>query len=387
MNHSAPNSGWTVLTAASASASAGPSSSSSANLAATSSASNGATASASSRRGRRLPREATEILMGFYNTVSTRPKKDQRIALAEQIARIPGYEDYNEQKVSNYFAYRRNADKTRTARAGPTTSAQILYPSLIRHPDILPAVDACLKDIPEPSPAIAELMATRIGHGAKFGDILAYAQLRREQSGTPPPPPPTAPSVSTGPSACHPYPSPGSLRYVQQPPAPNALQNHQYPPAPGVQIFKSGLRLPPFERSALPPPRSQLPTPASSTSPEPRSPVVANRWGKVEVEADDDEDVKDELCSDDEEVLGTEEGSEQPPEVSMQHRLHDLAGDLQQSLSSLQSCSAPPKTFAELAGWLKQQDTTSSAVLRGISQGAYAPLGLNAAPTSPTMAQ
>ncbi|RPD56029.1 hypothetical protein L227DRAFT_291847 [Lentinus tigrinus ALCF2SS1-6] len=365
MNHSAPNSGWTVLTAASASASAGPSSSASANLAATSSASNGATASASSRRGRRLPREATEILMGFYNTVSTRPKKDQRIALAEQIARFPGYEDYNEQKVSNYFAYRRNADKTRTARAGPTTSAQILYPSLIRHPDILPAVDACLKDIPEPSPAIAELMATRIGHGAKFGDILAYAQLRREQSGTPPPPPPTAPS----------------------PPAPNALHNHQYPSAPGVQIFKSGLRLPPFERSALPPPRSQLPTPASSTSPEPRSPVVANRWGKVEVEADDDEDVKDELYSDDEEVLGTEEGSEQPPEVSMQHRLHDLAGDLQHSLSSLQSCSAPPKTFAELAGWLKQQDTTSSAVLGSISQGAYAPLGLNAAPTSPTMAQ
>ena len=143
-------------------------------------------------------------------------------------------------------------------------------------------------------------MATKIGHRVKFLDILTYAKLRREQGGiSSVPPSTTVPSVSTGPSPLTrpPYPSPGSLQNVQQPPVPNPL--HQHPS--GAQILHSELRLPPFERSVPPLVRSQLPTPASSTSPEPRSPVVASKWGKVEVEEDEDEDVKDELCSDDDE--------------------------------------------------------------------------------------
>lgn len=260
-------------------------------------------------------------LADYYNRVSTHPKKDERTALAERIRRIPGCEDYNEAKVNNYFANRRTADKARPGqRAGPTSSGDIrqlsrrpfwhkthtdfdicaVYPSLLRHPNILPLVEACLKDIPEPSEEIAEIMATKIGHRVKFLDILTYAKLRREQGGIlPVPPPTTVPSVSTGPGplARPTYPSPGSLRYAQQPPVPNPL--HQHPP--GAQILHPALRLPPFERSTPPLVRSQLPTPASSTSPEPRSPVAASKWGKVEVEEDDDEDVKDELDSDDDE--------------------------------------------------------------------------------------
>ncbi len=81
------------------------------------------------------------------------------------------------------------------------------------------------------------------------------------------------------------------------------------------------------------------------------------------------------------------EDSEQPPEVSLDNRLHDLAGTLQESLSRLApeaTRSAPPKSFAELAGWLSQQHTTSTAILQGISQGAYASLGLSVVPSTPT---
>ena len=67
------------------------------------------------------------------------------------------------------------------------------------------------------------------------------------------------------------------------------------------------------------------------------------------------------------------EGSEKPPEVPLDVRMHALAADLQDSLSRLvpgESRAAPPKTFAELANWLKQVEPTSSAVLQGIQQGA-----------------
>ena len=65
-------------------------------------------------------------LADYYNRVSTHPKKDERVALAERIRRIPGCEDYNEAKVNNYFANRRTADKARPGqRAGPTSSGDI----------------------------------------------------------------------------------------------------------------------------------------------------------------------------------------------------------------------------------------------------------------------
>ncbi|KAI0720722.1 hypothetical protein C8T65DRAFT_273292 [Cerioporus squamosus] len=263
------------------------------------------------------------MLTEFYNTVTTNPKKQQRIALAEQVARISGYTDYTEANITGYFANKRKQDRDRArkeSQAGSITSAAVLYPRLLKHPSILPAVDACLRDFPDPTPEIAEIIAQQVGRGVKLIDIINYAKCRRAQSGTSPPP------LNT---ASNPSPGSGSVRYDQHPPASNVAHQH----ASGVQI---PFQLPPFQRTA--PPRSQLPTPASSTSPEPRSqptsPVVESSWGQVEAEEDDDEDVKDELCSDDEMALETE-GSEQPSEASLDSRLHDLAGTLQQSLSRL----------------------------------------------------
>ncbi|TFK82083.1 hypothetical protein K466DRAFT_603962 [Polyporus arcularius HHB13444] len=376
MNHPAPGSSWTVLPAASGSDSAGPSSSASA---AAPSASSGATASAQQPRKppRRLPPEAHKFLKDFYRTVTTNPRKPQRIELAQHVARISGFSDYTEANVNSYFANQRQSDRIKarknaelaTRRDGTISSAAILYPRLLKHPSIMPAVEACVRDFPDPTPEIAEMIAQRVGHGVKFIDIIDYAKCRRAQSATSPPPPSTS------------NPSAGSLGCDQHPPAPNVA--HQRPP--GVQI---PFELPPFRRSA---PLSQLPTPASSTSPEPRSqptsPVVESSWGQAAVEDDEDEDIKDELYSDDEEAALRTEDSEQPPEVSLDNRLHDLAGTLQESLSRLApeaTRSAPPKSFAELAGWLSQQHTTSTAILQGISQGAYAPLGLSVLPSTPT---
>lgn len=149
----------------------------------------------------------------------------------------------------------------------------------------MPLVDACLTDYPDPTPEMAELIAQQVGHGVKLIDIINYAKCRKAQSGTSPPPPSNTFNGSQG-----------SLRCDPPPPAPNAA--HQHPPGARLQI---PFELPPFRRS---PPLSQLPTPASSTSPEPRSqptsPVVESSWGQVSLEEDDDEDVKDELYSDDE---------------------------------------------------------------------------------------
>lgn len=165
-----------------------------------------------------------------------------------------------------------------------TLVCHAVYPRLLKHPSIMPAVEACVRDFPDPTPEIAEMIAQRVGHGVKFIDIIDYAKCRRAQSATSPPPPSTS------------NPSAGSLGCDQHPPAPNVA--HQRPP--GVQI---PFELPPFRRSA---PLSQLPTPASSTSPEPRSqptsPVVESSWGQAAVEDDEDEDIKDELYSDDEEA-------------------------------------------------------------------------------------
>lgn len=74
----------------------------------------------------------------FYSNVTTHPKKNQRIELAEQVARISGYADYTEANVSHYFASLRKADrdkaqkvsKAMAERTGTITSAAVRESSI-----------------------------------------------------------------------------------------------------------------------------------------------------------------------------------------------------------------------------------------------------------------
>ncbi|KAI0760161.1 hypothetical protein C8Q74DRAFT_1294420 [Fomes fomentarius] len=242
------------------------------------------------------------------------------------------------------------------------TPAHILYPSLAKDPQIIPKLEILLEDMSNPTLDAAVIWAEKLGRSVKAVDILTYARLRYTQQGNTNPNTASVPTVS------------------------------QFP------------HLPPFQRSLplrppSPPqrPRSQLPTPASSTSPEPRSPAIDGRFKLVparpaEEEEDDDEDMKDELEMDDEEMDVEEEPMSRPTyEIHLdERRLNDLATSLHAVLS--QPPGPPPsgnvpKTYADLSRWLGRESQASIELLNSIERGVYAPLGLDLSTSHPSMAK
>lgn len=284
-----------------------------------------------------------------------------------------------------------------------------MYPSLAKDPQIIPKLEILLKDISNPTLDVAVIWAEKLGRGVKAADILTYARLRFTQQGE------TNPNVSPQAVACA---TRADLRSFPS----------QTASVPTVSQFP---HLPPFQRSLplrppSPPqrPRSQLPTPASSISPEPRSPASDARFKPVlarpaEEEEEDDEEMKDELELDEEEmgesfspiilnlnynlrsacvcVPSTYQDVEEEPisrptyEIRFdEHRLNDLATSLHAVLS--QPPGPPPsgnipKTYADLSRWLGQESQVSIELLNGIERGVYAPLGMGPSPSSPSMAK
>ena len=192
-----------------------------------------------------------------------------------------------------------------------------MYPSLARDPVLIEKLEVLLKEHPNPPPEVAAIWATRIGVGVVADDILTYARLQRAQSGSADPNPNI--NSNTNPNSntiTNSNPTPSVSVRSPAPPAPATRADphpspSQVPNVPRMQLPP----LPPFQREPpsrnMRPPRSQLPTPASSTSPEPRSPVFQTGYRAqvpipghaVEEEEDydmEDDEVKDELDSEDE---------------------------------------------------------------------------------------
>ncbi|KAI0716471.1 hypothetical protein C8Q76DRAFT_692177 [Earliella scabrosa] len=281
--HPSPYPGWTPLSTVSASAGAGPSS--------MVPPAESATATPANRNHRRLPPEAYKILRDYFN-VNQYPSRAEKEQLVKRIRGLPGCEDYNLKRLSLYMNQRRQARKSSENVPSPSmTSAHILYPSLARDPVLIEKLEVLLKEHPNPPPEVAAIWATRIGVGVVADDILTYARLQRAQSGSADPNPNI--NSNTNPN-----------------PITNTNAAASVPSVPRMQLPP----LPPFQREPPPRstrPRSQLPTPASSTSPEPRSPVFQTGYRAqvpipghaVEEEEDyemDEEEVKDELDSEDE---------------------------------------------------------------------------------------
>ncbi|KAI0350825.1 hypothetical protein OH77DRAFT_1524519 [Trametes cingulata] len=273
-----------------------------------------ASAGTGARTRKRLAQEAYDILTEYYNTVTKNPKKQQRIELAERVRRIPGCEDYTPDNVLSYFAGKRQGEKRKAqsrtqAQSSPAqpgaSSGHILYPTLVNDPAVLPKLDVLLRETPNPSMVVASIWAGRLGGGVLPRDIMTYADLRRAQEL-------------------------------------------------------------PEDKPRIPSSRSQLPTPESSTSPEPHStptsPVVETTWGKVEPA----DDVKDELESD------NEEDELEPEETKYQSGaehisgppLHLIAEELNRALfmppSPAAEPSRPPKTFKDLSQWFKDQEAPTA---------------------------
>ncbi|KAI0739050.1 hypothetical protein C8Q80DRAFT_1275233 [Daedaleopsis nitida] len=343
------------------------------------------------KRKRRLPEEAYYMLREFYINVTAYPKKPDRIQLAERIRQLPGCDDYTEQQVAQYFAGRRQGDRGRTQQAasrvgGSLTSAHILYPSLVRDPKILKMLDVLLLEMPEPTLDVAVIWAERIGWGAKAADIVTYANLRHAQKGQALA---AVPANGSNPSTANT--ADGSRSALATAPAASQATrtlSWQLPIAPNPSA--SGAlalpRLPPFQRSPPPsvqPPRalSHLPTPASSKSPEPRSPVVGktvpSKLAVVDQLEDEDEDMKDQLMdTSDEEMEG--EG-EVVPEASSSYQTHAdaIATELRDALSKPLEYPAGgvPKTYAEFSRWMSQ-NPAPSIFLGNIKSGKYAHIGM-----------
>ncbi|KAI0366804.1 hypothetical protein BV20DRAFT_981717 [Pilatotrama ljubarskyi] len=264
---------------------------------------------------KRYPQEVYDILTDYYNNVTKNPKRYERESLAMRIKCLPGCADYTQEKVQHYFAGKRQAEKHKAqsqaqtqkppVQPGSSTSGHILYPSLVNDPSVLPKLDVLLNETPNPSLVVANIWASRLGGGVLMGDIITYAELRRAQE---------RPESAT--------------------------------------------------RVVVPSSRSQLPTPESSTSPEPHStptsPVVETSWGKVEQV----DEVKHELESeyeDDESVEPKfDPGATHIPDA----RLHVIAEELNKALtmppSPIGEHARPPKTFEDLSQWFKQQHAATA---------------------------
>ncbi|KAL1946293.1 hypothetical protein VTO73DRAFT_15420 [Trametes versicolor] len=286
-----------------------------------------ASASSGARRvpRRRYPQEVYDLLTQYYENVTAYPTKAERIAFVEQVKKIPGGEDYTQEKMNAYFAGKRTnqgmtkkslpaSDQPRAAHPPPKhakqpprlplperkpslNTAQILYPSLITDPSILPKLDILLDDTPSPPLDVAKIWASRLGSNVQLNDIITYADLRlaRMRRGDPP--------------IMH----------------------------------------------------SQLPTPDSSISPEPlstpTSPVVETSWGKPAVK----EEFEDELESEDD--LEHEVRTELVPqtEAASDPHIMYIADKLYKALfppSAPQTNGVqPPKTYKDLGRWFQEQQS------------------------------
>ncbi|KAI0631062.1 hypothetical protein C8Q77DRAFT_180994 [Trametes polyzona] len=276
---------------------------------------------------KRYPQAVYDIFTEYYNNVNPRPSFTECATLADRARRIKGAEDCTADKVQAYFKtkYKRTrkpgdppASSGRSAYMphqinAPQSASDILYPTLLTDPSILANIRVLLHETPKPKADVAKIWASRLGRGVYYKDIITYAKLRlaREEPGNP------------------------------------TMRLHTSPP-------------------------SQLPTPESSTSPEPRStptsPVVETSWGKTE----SDEDVKDELDesdyeSEEEEEVDEAETKWQPPKEEApvpDPRAALIADALYKGLtkpppSPTAPNGRPPKTIKELCQWFKEQECLS----------------------------
>ncbi|KAI8969410.1 hypothetical protein BD414DRAFT_510992 [Trametes punicea] len=261
---------------------------------------------------RRYPQPVYDILIDYYNNVSKYPKKPELERLVARIKTIPGCEDYSVDKAYGYFAQKRQTlgDTRRKDVQRPSTSGHILYPSIADKMSVVAKLDVLLYETPEPQLELARIWANRLGHGVTPEDIITYADLKRIQ------------------------------------------KRDENPPLAPTRVRLS----------------SQLPTPESSISPEPRStptsPVVECSWGKREPE----EDVKDELQDDIEDQLTSQlTVPALNPEPKLQghqdSRLAVIADKFSKALAMQPALSenqaGPPKTFKELANWFKEQQAAT----------------------------
>nr|VWO94508.1 Efflux pump membrane transporter [Ganoderma boninense] len=316
----------------------------------------------------RLPKDAYKILRNFYNDVTSKPSKSQRIELAEKVrSTVRGCEDYSSRDVSGYFTGRRKrkttTDKARqepeptALSASEASPAQILYPSLAKGPTVIPRLEVLLEDDPDPSEEIAAIWAEQLRYHAKAKDILTFAKLRRARKlHSPTLPPPT---------------------FSTMPPLHRLLPSS----APRTQA-------------------SHLPTPSTSPEPTslPTSPVVENTGiiGRIAADVSVKEEV-DELDSDSDMELDSDSDSEvevplsatvaHMPTAIPSHVQHDLVTSLQKVFSQPRpppggNDATAPRSFAQLSRWIGAQDQATTAFLEEISQGKYAHLGLKPAASS-----
>ncbi|OSD01456.1 hypothetical protein PYCCODRAFT_1436386 [Trametes coccinea BRFM310] len=253
---------------------------------------------------RRYPSAAYDLLIDFYDNHPTKyPKKYELELLAARIRALPGCEDYTAEKASTYIAGRRqnkgDAVRGRGPKAAASSSAQILYPSLANHASVVAKLDVLLNETPEPSAELARIWANRLGRGVAPEDILTYADLKRIQRRH---------GNSAGP--------------------------------PRVPVASS-----------------QLPTPESSTSPEPHStptsPVVETSWGKV----DSEDEVKDELQDDEyeEEIASPEQYDPRCVLVA-----EEFSKALGLPTPNPGDGTSMPKSFADLTKWFREQTAATS---------------------------
>ncbi|KAI0819404.1 hypothetical protein BC628DRAFT_1423810 [Trametes gibbosa] len=264
----------------------------------------GAWASRTGAPRKRCPQAVYDILSAYFYDVNQYPTKEERIKLAEQVSRIRGAEDYTQEKVQHYFMGKRQSNAAKASRKaaqsqaasqahspapppGPPSSAHILYPSLASDPSVIPKLDVLLRDTPEPSPTVLKIWAGKLGQGVLTEDITTYAELRRAER------------------------RPGKV-YVRSP--------------------------------------SQLPTPESSTSPEP----LVSPTSPSDFESDSEE-VKPKLVPPSEKIVPRTD----PRIVLIANELHEA---LSTPPSPPREGETPPKSFAELSRWFQAQKPEVASV-------------------------
>ncbi|KAI9063786.1 hypothetical protein FKP32DRAFT_675261 [Trametes sanguinea] len=266
-----------------------------------SSASAGAGARSAGRNAprRRYPPVVYDILVDYYEKKTKYPTREQYEQLAATIRNIPGCEDYTAERASHYFAGRRQSKGETTRNRRKETKAASSSAQIPNHASIVAKLDVLLKETPEPSMELAQIWARSLSNGVVPEDILTYADLRRIQ------------------------------------------RNHM-----------NSASLP-----RVPPTSSQLPTPESSTSPEPHStptsPVVETSWGKVESE----DEILDELQDDDYEDE-TASAEKYDPRCLLVAEEFTKAFGL--PTRDMGEGTDMPKTFADLTKWFREQSAATS---------------------------
>ncbi|KAI0918603.1 hypothetical protein AcV5_002550 [Taiwanofungus camphoratus] len=143
-----------------------------------------ATPAPASQRKRLAP-EGYKLLTDFF-TINPTPTASQRRELLEQLHGIPGCEHYTQQALASYFAVRRKNDKGRNAvpestsaggrKASTVTSSHdILYPTL--RSDVIQKLEILVSENPLPNEDVVKIWARRLD--ADTNDIFTWIELRR----------------------------------------------------------------------------------------------------------------------------------------------------------------------------------------------------------------